>query len=187
MSEDGNSGVCSTTNPGRETNRRDDEVDRIVAGWHQVRPDLDVTPLQVFSRISRISRMLDLARRRAFAKHSIESWEFDVLSALRRSGEPHGLTPGRLIAETLVSSGTMTNRIDRMVAHGLVSRLPDPQDGRVVHVALTPLGTQKVDAAITDLLIDEAALLDTVGAHRAADLGADLRALLLPLEDGSPA
>lgn len=101
-----------------------DEVDRIVAAWRRARPDLDVAPLQVFSRITRIARMLDLARRRAFARHGIEGWEFDVLSALRRAGEP--LTPGRLIADTLVSSGTMTNRIDRMVDHGLVSRSPIP-------------------------------------------------------------
>lgn len=160
-----------------------DEVDRIVDAWRRARPDLDVAPLHVFSRITRIARMLDLARRRAFARHGIEGWEFDVLSALRRSGEP--LTPGRLIADTLVSSGTMTNRIDRMVTHGLVVRSPDPSDRRVVHVQITALGIEKVDAAISDLVADEAVLLEAVGGEGAQDLGELLKALLVPLEAGA--
>lgn len=160
-----------------------DEVDRIVDAWRRARPDLDVAPLHVFSRISRIARMLDLARRRAFAAHGIEGWEFDVLSALRRAGEP--LTPGRLVADTLVSSGTMTNRIDRMVDHGLVLRSPDPTDGRVVHVSVTELGVSKVDAAIGDLIAAEAELLGAVGAGGADELGGLLKRLLVPLEAGA--
>src|SRR5450759_3601735 len=117
-----------------------DEVDDIVAAWHAERPDLDVEPLQVLSRISRLARHLDRARRAAFASHGLEPWEFDVLSALRRQGAPYQLTPGALLHATLVTSGTMTNRIDRLTAAGLVSRHRDQHAARGVLVALIDLG-----------------------------------------------
>src|ERR1700723_198465 len=107
-----------------------DEVDDLIAAWRQQRPDLDVAPLQVLSRVSRLARHLDIARRGAFAAHGLESWEFDVLSALRRAGPPFPLTPGALLRATLVTSGTMTNRIDRLAAAGLVRREPDPRGKR---------------------------------------------------------
>src|SRR6478752_4060262 len=99
--------TVSTPGPG-------DEVDRIVLAWQRERPDLDVEPLEVLSRVSRLARHLDRARRAAFAEHDLESWEFDVLSALRRAGAPYELSPGALLRATLVTSGTMTNRIDRL-------------------------------------------------------------------------
>src|SRR6185295_12228233 len=88
-----------------------DEVDRIVEAWRRERPDLDVAPLEVLSRVTRLARHLDRARSAAFARHGLETWEFDVLAALRRSGEPYRLSPGQLVAQTMVTSGTMTNRI----------------------------------------------------------------------------
>ena len=117
-----------------------DEVDELVEAWERERSDLDLTPVEVFSRIGRLARHLDLARRQAFAAHGIESWEFDVLAALRRAGAPYQLSPGRLLRETLVTSGTMTNRVDRLAARGLVERLPDPDDRRGVLVRLTAQG-----------------------------------------------
>ncbi|HLS33939.1 MAG TPA: MarR family winged helix-turn-helix transcriptional regulator [Brevibacterium sp.] len=159
-----------------------DEVDRIVAAWGRERPDLDPRPLHVFSRISRLSRRLDLARRRVFIDHELEGWEFDVMSALRRAGEPYQLTAGRLLNETLVSSGTMTNRIDRMVAHGLVVRAVGTTDRRVVLVRLTPLGKRKVDAAMADLLESEHELLGELEPAEAELLSSLLRRLLLPLD-----
>src|ERR1700677_3888968 len=99
-----------------------DEVDDLIAAWRQQRPDLDVAPLQVLSRISRLARHLDIARRGAFTAHDLESWEFDVLSALRRQGPAVQLAPGALVRATLVTSGTMTNRIDRLAAADLVRR-----------------------------------------------------------------
>src|SRR5579875_3015977 len=107
-----------------------DEVDRLVAAWRRERADLDVTPLEVLSRVTRLARHLDRARRTAFAEHGLEPWEFDVLSALRRAGAPYQLSPGQLLTQTLVTSGTMTNRIDRLAKRGLVERLPDPSDRR---------------------------------------------------------
>src|ERR1700738_1364878 len=107
-----------------------DEVDRLVAAWRRERPDLDVQPLGVLSRVTRLARHLGPARRTAFAEHGLEPWEFDVLSALRRAGDPYQLSPGQLLTQTLVTSGTMTNRIDRLAARELVVRGPDPADRR---------------------------------------------------------
>ncbi|MDD9206035.1 MarR family transcriptional regulator [Georgenia sp. 10Sc9-8] len=162
---------------------RPDEVDRIVAAWERERPDLDPEPLGVFSRVSRLARHLDLARRTAFTDHGLEAWEFDVLSALRRAGAPYELTPGQLISQTLVSSGTMTNRVDRMVAHGLVQRSPDARDRRVVRVGLTPAGRQRVDAAMADLLASERQVLGSLSPAQRYQLMDLLRALLLPFDD----
>ena len=159
-----------------------DEVDRIVAAWGRERPDLDPRPLHVFSRVSRLSRRLDLARRRVFIDHALEGWEFDVLSALRRAGEPYELTAGRLLNELLVSSGTMTNRIDRMVAHGYVVRAVGTTDRRVVLVRLTPRGKETVDAAMADLLHSEQELLAELEPAEAEQLTSLLRRLLLPLD-----
>ncbi|MFV0426765.1 MAG: MarR family winged helix-turn-helix transcriptional regulator [Beutenbergiaceae bacterium] len=160
----------------------DDEVDRVVAAWRRERPDLDPEPMHVFSRIARLSRHLELARRAAFASRGLEPWSFDVLSALRRAGEPYELTPGILITQTLVSSGTMTNRIDRLVAAGLVERDSDTHDRRVVLVRLTPAGIAAVDEALADLLQRESALLTDLGPDDQQAIAAGLRQLLRPFE-----
>src|SRR5690348_7568318 len=148
---------------GRAMGRADphptDEVDDLVAAWQAERPDLDVRPMQVLSRISRLARHLDRERRSAFAAHDLESWEFDVLAALRRQGAPYELSPGALLRATLVTSGTMTNRIDRLKDKGLVRRRPDPQDKRGVLVTLTAAGQTRVDATLAGLLEAEQALL----------------------------
>jgi DNA-binding MarR family transcriptional regulator len=159
-----------------------DEVDRIVEAWHRERPDLDVGPLTVLSRVTRLSRHLDGARRTAFARHHLEGWEFDVLSALRRSGEPYQLSPGTLVNQTLVTSGTMTNRIDRLVDHGLVERLPAPADRRGVLVRLTPSGLAHVDAAMEDLLRVERELLSVLGEDDRSTLANLLRVVVAPFD-----
>jgi DNA-binding MarR family transcriptional regulator len=164
-----------------------DEVDEIVARWHSERPDLDVSPLQVLSRVSRLARHLDRARRAAFTAHGLETWEFDVLSALRRQGPPYQLSPGALLRATLVTSGTMTNRIDRLEAAGLVSRRRDQQDKRGVLVRLTDRGLQTVDAAFADLLGREQRLLTGLDADQQQDLASLLRVLLAPFDAANPA
>ncbi len=137
-----------------------DEVDRIVDAWSREREDLDFSPLQVLSRVARLARHLERARRTAFAASDLELWEFDVLSALRRAGAPYQLSPKALLLQTLVSSGTMTNRIDRLVARALVERRTDPNDGRGILVVMTEAGRERVDAAISTLLEAESELLD---------------------------
>lgn len=136
-----------------------DDVDGIVAAWRRERPDLDSAPLLILSRVTRLAELLAARRKRIFAEHLLRPYEFDVLAALRRAGEPYELTPGQLIGQTHVTSGTMTNRLDVLVERGLVQRRPDPQDGRVIRVQLTAAGRARVDSALTALLQVEAGLL----------------------------
>jgi DNA-binding MarR family transcriptional regulator len=159
-----------------------DEVDRLVEAWGRERPDLDVAPMHVLSRVTRLARHLDLARRQAFAERGLEASEFDVLSALRRSGAPYELSPGQLLRETLVTSGTMTNRIDRLAAKGLVRRLPDPGDRRGVLVSLTSEGRDRVDAALDQLLMQERRLLGALSAGDQAELADLLRTVVSPFD-----
>ena len=165
-----------------------DEVDSLVAAWARERPDLDVRPLEVLSRVTRLARHLDRARRTAFALHGLESWEFDVLTALRRDGKPYTLSPGQLLTQTLVTSGTMTNRVDRLEDRGLVTRLPDPRDRRGVQVRLTARGKDLVDAALKDLLVREEELLGALTSRQQDVLASLLRTLVLPFDrDVGPA
>ncbi|PZU41429.1 MAG: MarR family transcriptional regulator [Microbacterium sp.] len=159
--------------------KESDEVDRIVGAWQTQRPDLDFSPLEVLSRVDRLSKHLDRARRVAFGRSDLEPWEWDVLSALRRAGEPFQLSPKSLLQQTLVSSGTMTNRIDRLVGRRLVRRENDPADGRSVLVTLTDEGRTRVDAAITRLVDAESALLETLSRADRERLAALLRKLSL--------
>ncbi|MBM0127096.1 MarR family winged helix-turn-helix transcriptional regulator [Pimelobacter simplex] len=157
-----------------------DEVDELIEAWARERSDLDLGPVSVFSRISRLAHHVDRARRHAFTTHDIESWEFDVLAALRRAGEPYELSPGRLLRETLVTSGTMTNRVDRLATRGLVERHPDPTDRRGVLVRLTPEGKDAVDGAFAALLDAERELLTNLSTDDQTTLAGLLRRLLVP-------
>lgn len=158
-------------------------MDRLVAAWRRERPDLDVEPLEVLSRVSRLARHLDRARRLVFSEHHLEPWEFDVLTALRRAGDPYQLSPGQLLTQTLVTSGTMTNRIDRLAKRGLVERLPDPNDRRGVLVRLTTSGQHHADEALADLLTQERALLGDLTTAQRRDLAALLRVLTAPFDN----
>lgn len=160
----------------------EDEVDRLVEAWRRERPDLDVSPLEVLSRLTRLARHLDRARRVAFAERDLQVWEFDVLSALRRSGAPYRLSPGALLNQTLVTSGTMTNRIDRLAERGLVRREPDPNDRRGVLVVLTDAGLAQVDAALSHLLKHEQELLQVLTTRQREQLAELLRELGAPYE-----
>lgn len=160
-----------------------DEVDLIVAAWRRETPQLDVEPLEVLSRVARLARHLDRLRRDAFTAHALETWEFDVLAALRRAGKPYELSPGQLVVETLVTSGTMTNRVDRLVTRGLVQRRPDPDDGRSVRVRLTAEGTTVVDAALADLVRAEHRMLGVLAPDDRRGLAALLRRVSAPFEN----
>src|SRR5215472_3603436 len=135
-----------------------DQVDRLVAAWRRARPT-------------------------AFAEHALEPWEFDVLTALRRAGAPYQLSPGQLLTQTLVTSGTMTNRIDRLAGKGLVQRLPDPDDRRGVLVRLTKGGQERADAALSGLLDHERAILAELSTTQRDDLAALLRQLVAPFDN----
>jgi DNA-binding MarR family transcriptional regulator len=160
-----------------------DEVDAITAAWLVERPDLDVEPLHILSRIGRLAQLLDERRAQAFAEHGLAPHEFDVLAALRRSGHPYERTPGQLIEATHVTSGTMTNRLDRLAERNLITRKAHPEDGRQLLIRLTALGKRRVDAALEELLSSERALLTGLTPAQRRSLAAGLRRLLHTLAD----
>ena len=155
-----------------------DEVDDLVAAWGRERPDLDTSPMQVLSRVDRLARHVDRARAAAFSRHDLEGWEFDVLAALRRQGRPYELSPGDLIRATLSTSGTMTNRVNRLAARGLVVRQPNRDDRRGVLVRLTDDGRTRVQLALADLLAYERRVLAAIDPDEREELTTLLRRLL---------
>ncbi|QOR47361.1 winged helix-turn-helix transcriptional regulator [Trueperella pecoris] len=159
-----------------------DEVDDVVAAWHTQRPDFDVAPLEIFSRFLRVNRHFSKVRRSVYAKHGLETWEFEMLAALRRDPN-HVLTAGQLMKDTFVSSGTITNRIDRMQESGLVTRKSAPDDGRVVQVGATKKGLDAVDSAMGELLQVEREILAQFDSEQNARAAEYLRQVLITLSE----
>jgi DNA-binding MarR family transcriptional regulator len=149
-----------------------DPVDRLLAQWARERPDLDTSPMGVVGRISRVARRIDVAQRETFARFDLDPAGFDVLATLRRSGPEHALTPGDLMRTAMVTSGAITQRLDRLEQRGLVSRGPHPQDGRAVLVTLTSAGRRLVDEILPAHLATEERLIAALSpADRAALAG----------------
>ncbi|MDQ1175758.1 DNA-binding MarR family transcriptional regulator [Microbacterium sp. SORGH_AS 421] len=154
---------------------KDDEVDLLIDAWSQLLPDVDLTPLDVMSRLRRAAFHLSKLRAKAFASADIAVWEFDVLAVLRRAGTE--LSATRLITATMIGSAAMTNRLDKLAERGLVNRRPNPSDGRAILVAITAEGIERVDAAMTELVRLEADALRDVSRHDQALLASALRVL----------
>jgi DNA-binding MarR family transcriptional regulator len=154
-----------------------DPVDRILGQWQRERPDLDRSPMAVVGRISRIARRVDLAQRATFARYELDPPAFDVLATLRRSGEPFALTPGDLMRSAMVTSGAITQRLDRLESRGLVRRDPHPDDGRVVLVSLTPAGRDLVDRVLPDHVATQERLLAGLTRDQRSALADLLRTL----------
>ncbi|MGK5549006.1 MarR family winged helix-turn-helix transcriptional regulator [Streptomyces sp. URMC 127] len=162
-----------------------DHVDRVLEQWAARRPDLDVSPMAVIGRLSRLARIVDAELRRTFTAHGLDAASFDVLATLRRSDPPHSLTPAELMRSSMVTSGAITQRLDRLEARGLVSRSPSASDGRSVVVALTAAGRELIDAALPDHVATEARLLAALTEAERDALAASLGTLLQSLGDGS--
>jgi DNA-binding MarR family transcriptional regulator len=159
-----------------------DHVARILEAWQAERPDLDPSPVGVFGRITRIERYKDRALRQVYRRHGIDSGEYDVLAALRRSGTPYQLTPTELYRDMIVTSATMTERLDRLEQRGLIRRQPAPHDRRSILVALTPPGKTLIDHACGDLLAAQATLLEGLTPGQRSTLATLLAALADALE-----
>jgi len=165
--------------------REQDAVDRIVEQWTAVRPDLDSSPIGVIGRVSRLSRLADRRLAENFARFGLENWMYDVLATLRRSGPPYELTAGMLVRRTMVTTGAITNRIDRLAEHELVERIADAGDRRKVIVRLTPTGLALVDeVAEAHMAVEHEILRDLTPRQRAA-LADLLRVPLLTLGDAA--
>lgn len=159
-----------------------DAVDAILEQWQRQRPDLELMPMGIFGRLARLFAVGSRAVNATLAEHDLNVGEFDVLAALRRAGAPYRLTPTELSRTLMLSSGAMTNRIDRLEQGGLVERHEDPQDRRGTLVALTPVGRERVDTAVTAHVANEAKLLSALSASEQARLDGLLRKLLAELE-----
>lgn len=142
-----------------------DHVDFILQQWHRARPDLDVTAMGVIGRVGRLYLAYLRPMEKTFARFGLNAAKFDVMATLRRSGAPYQLSAGDLLKATMVASGTMTNRIDRLEADGLVSRTTNPNDSRSFLIALTPEGLALIDEVVEAHVQTQAALLDGLTAQ----------------------
>ncbi|MFH8683042.1 MarR family winged helix-turn-helix transcriptional regulator [Streptomyces lydicus] len=147
-----------------------DHVARIQAEWARERPDLDVGPQGVIGRLHRLAGLLAEQLCLVYRRYGLSEGEFDVLAALRRAGEPFERAPGELAARTMVTTGAMTKRIDRLERNGLVTRRRSAVDGRGRVVALTRAGRELIDQAFTDHMSNERRLLDALPPGEAAHL-----------------
>jgi DNA-binding MarR family transcriptional regulator len=159
-----------------------DAVDRIIGQWNAVRPDVDISPIAVIGRVSRLSRLLDRRLAENFARHDLENWMYDVLATLRRSGEPYSLSAGDLVGQTMVTTGAITNRIDRLEERGLVERA-SATDRRKVMVQLTSRGLALVDEVVKSHTATELEVLGVLSERQQLELANHLRTLLLTLGD----
>jgi len=161
----------------------DDSVDRVLAQWRTARPDLDPSPMGVIGRLSRASRLTERALQKVFTEHGLQPGEFDILATLLRAGGPRGMTAGALAASAMVTSGAITNRIDRLVTKALVTRDTDPANRRTVLIDLTPSGRELINRAVADHLTNEERLLDAFSPRQREKFTSLLRTLLISLGD----
>lgn len=160
-----------------------DVIDAVIAQWKTVRPDVDLEPMQVLGRIARVSHVLEKEQKKFLAAHGLEPFEFDVLTTLRRAGEPYELTASELLKAALVTSGAITNRIDRMEVKGLVERIRDRDDRRSVHIRLTPQGREALDAIFGLHVANMERILQPLDPLTREQLASGLRFLLEALGD----
>ncbi|MGA1835821.1 MarR family transcriptional regulator [Herbiconiux sp. 11R-BC] len=147
-----------------------DRVARIQEEWRRERPELDVSPQGVIGRLHRLAGHLTGELTEVYARHGLGEGEFDVLATLRRSGPPYERAPGELAEHTMVTTGAVTKRLDRLVQAGLVTRRPAGGDGRRRVVALTPKGVQLIDAAFAEHMANERRLVEQLSAADRAAL-----------------
>jgi DNA-binding MarR family transcriptional regulator len=163
----------------------DDAVDSVMDAWRRERPDVDTWPVGVIGRVQRLARLLEGELQDFFRRHGLDSSEADVLTTLRRSGEPWALTPGQLVRASMVTSGAVTKRIDRMVVKDLVERVPAPTDRRTVLIRLTDHGRRTIDDVFAAHIANEVRLLQALDRDQADQLADALRLLLRSLGDTS--
>ncbi|MFD7437232.1 MarR family winged helix-turn-helix transcriptional regulator [Streptomyces sp. NPDC059861] len=163
-----------------------DPVDAIVGQWAAVRPDLDTRAMEVFGRIHRLSRTMDDRMEKAYARFGVSRGEFDVLAALRRSGEPYTLSPRRLSAALMLTTGGMTGRLDKLERAGLLRRSPDPHDRRALQVTLTEQGLHLVEEALGTGLSVQTEALTALTPDQGDQLADLLRKLLAGTDEDQP-
>jgi DNA-binding MarR family transcriptional regulator len=159
-----------------------DKIDKIIKQWNTERPDLDVTAMSLIGRVKRVNGHLTKGMGETFAKHNLNLASFDVLATLRRSGSPFALSPNELLQTMMVTSGTMTNRIDQLVKVGLVERLTNPKDGRGFIISLTDTGMQVIDQTVTEHVQTQAELIKGLSSDEQQQLNRLLQKFLANFE-----
>lgn len=159
-----------------------DAVDTILAQWRRERPDLDLAPMGIIGRLARCAALIQRELDTVFSAFEIGRGEFDVLATLRRAGAPYCLAPTALFSSLMITSGTMTHRLQGLEARGWIERLPDPKDARSKLVRLTADGLALIDRAIEAHLENERRILAPLAADEVAALDARLARLLAVLE-----
>lgn len=159
-----------------------DFVDTILAQWHKERPELEVGPMATLGRLKRLNQHLMRGMEQTFAAYGLTAGGFDVLATLRRSGPPHALSPGSLMASTMVTSGTMTHRVDQLKKAGLIERVRNPEDGRGYLICLSAKGHSLIDAAVTAHVETQAQLIAALTNEQCAQLDELLRQFLQGFE-----
>ncbi|MDT0342925.1 MarR family winged helix-turn-helix transcriptional regulator [Streptomyces litchfieldiae] len=161
-----------------------DAVDELRGQWARERPDLGgLDAMALVGRINRASHLLARGMKSVFAQFDLEQPEFDVLATLRRSGAPYELTPGGLLKSAMVTSGAITNRLDKLERKGLIERRPDLGDRRAVRVRLTPAGLELIDRVVVVHIANEERMLAALGEGDRRALDTALRRLLIALGD----
>jgi DNA-binding MarR family transcriptional regulator len=160
-----------------------DHVDLVLEQWRERRPDLDASPMGIVGRMGRLNQLIDAELRRNFARHDLDRASFDVLATLRRSNAEHSLTPAGLMHSSMVTSGAISQRLDRLEARGLVTRAPSETDGRGVQVTLTAEGLRLIDAVLPTHVDTENELLAGLSSAERDQLASLLRTLLESLGD----
>lgn len=163
-------------------NWKTDRVDTILSQWRRERPELDVEPMGIFGRLQRLTTHLSREVEAVVQKHGLSLSAFDVLATLRRAGAPHKLSPGALLEMTMVSSGTMTNRIDQLEKAGLVARINNREDRRSVLIALTEKGYAIIEEAVSAHVANQHRLAKALNASEKAQFDALLRKFLADFE-----
>ena len=164
----------------------EDAIDRIEAAWRRERPDVDVSSVGIVSRIWRIARHLEQARKERLAEHGTDRVTLDVLAMLRRSGPPFRMTAGELTHHSLISSGGVSQRLEKLERAGLVTRHIHSDDRRRIDVELTAAGVELIDSILADLMAHEATLLDGLDPCEQEDLRRILKRLLARFEPQIP-
>ncbi len=159
-----------------------DKVDTIISQWNQEKPELNVDSMAIIGRFKRITQHLSQEMGKTFALHDLSPAGFDMLATLRRSGPGYALSPNELLNAMMVTSGTMTNRIDQLCKVGLVERLKNPDDGRGFIIALTPNGFKKIDAAIIDHVATQDRIMSGLSASEKNQLNGLLSSFLTSLD-----
>ena len=160
-----------------------DKVDKILSQWQRQHDNLPLTAMGVLGRLKRCVALLDSQLSAQFAQFGLNYGEFDVLATLRRSGEPYTLTPTELYSTLMISSGTMTNRLNQLQNKGLIERLPNPADSRSLLVRLSDDGKALIDKVFFIHIAGEEKLVSCLPDDAVAGLDWGLRELLLALRD----